>query len=167
MSKRWIFKATAGCYLLFGSLFAGEEIVFTDALFSRCVQPYENWMAYGTFQANPYTCIDNPSVNLLGIHGEVSLPYTVPEGYILVIDYLQIEGPDSPQVGMMLWLGSPPCTNRKCVISCTTAGGSAQLNGMSLILAAGKTVNIRVMNNTSLPWVNGFFLQGRLYPVEG
>jgi len=125
-----------------------------------------NWVAYGTFQADPFTYIDNPETNLLGIEGEVSLPYTVPEGYCLTIDYLQIEGPAGPQVGMALWLGDYPCENSKSIISCTTAGGSTQLQGMLITIPEGQTVNIRVMNNTAIPWCNGFYLQGQLMPVE-
>ena len=124
-----------------------------------------NWVAYGTFQADPFTYIDNPETNLLGLRGEVTLPYTVPEGYELTIHYLQIEGPAGPQVGMALWIGDYPCTNAKSIISCTTAGGSTQLEGMYITIPAGQTVNIRVMNNTAIPWVNGFYLQGELFYV--
>lgn len=122
----------------------------------------ENWTAYGTFIASPYTFIDNPTTNLVGIDGEVSLPYIVPENQHLVIDYIQIEGPDSPQVGLALWLGDYPCTNEKSIISCTTAGGSTQLMGMYIDIPAGEKVNIRVMNNTGVAWCNGFYLQGTL-----
>lgn len=125
----------------------------------------EDWRAYGTFVLDPYACSDNPQCNLLGLDGEVSLPYTVPEGYQLVIDYLQIEGPDGPQVGMALWLGDHPCTNEKSIISCTTAGGSTQLHGMEIPINAGQTVNIRIMNNTHIPWCNGFYLQGFLHKL--
>ena len=132
-------------------------------------KPYydcSNWMAYGTFVLNPYTNTDNPPTNLLGLEGEVTLPYLVPEGHYLIIDYLQVEGPDGPQVGMALWLGNDPCMNEKCIISCTTPGGSTQLDGMKIKISEGQLVNIRVMNNTAIPWVNGFFLQGKLYSSE-
>lgn len=122
----------------------------------------DNWTAYGTFIAAPYDLIDNPTTNLLGLPGEVSLPYLVPDNKHLVIDYLQIEGPDSPQVGMALWLGEPPCKNEKSIISCTTPGGSTQLSGMRIEIPSGHIVNIRVMNNTAVPWCNGFYLQGTL-----
>lgn len=122
----------------------------------------QDWRAYGTFVLDPYTNTDNPDTNILGVEGEVKLPFTVPEGYRLTIDYLQIEGPAGPQVGMMLWIGDYPCTNDKGVISCTTAGGSTQLNGMSITIPEGQIVNIRVMNNTAIPWCNGFYIQGFL-----
>jgi len=122
----------------------------------------DNWTAYGAFVAAPYAFIDNPTTNLLGLDGEASLPYVVPADKHLVIDYLQIEGPDGPQVGMMLWLGDYPCENSKAVISCTTPGGSTQLSGMRINIPSGEIVNIRVMNNTGIPWVNGFYLQGNL-----
>ena len=124
-----------------------------------------NWMAYGTFVLAPYTNTDNPNCNLLGLAGEVTLPYRVPDGYNLTIDYLQIEGPAGPQVGMALWLGDAPCSNAKSIISCTTAGGSTQLQGMLITIPEGEIVNIRVMNNTAIPWCNGFYLQGQLHPV--
>ena len=122
----------------------------------------EDWVAYGTFILAPYTNTDNPDTNILGLDGEVKLPYTVPAGYQLTIDYMQIEGPAGPQVGMMLWIGDMPCENSKSVISCTTPGGSTQLYGMNIKIPEGQTVNIRVMNNTTIPWCNGFFLQGFL-----
>lgn len=150
-------------FALFGSCACAD--IYPTHQFStkeRGCAVYLDWVAYGTFTINPYTNLDNPSTNLLGLPGEVTLPYTVPEGYDLVIDYLQIEGPDSPQVGMMLWLGDHPCQNSKAIISCTTAGGSTQLNGMTINIGSGQIVNIRVMNNTGLPWCNGFFLQGYL-----
>lgn len=122
----------------------------------------ENWCAYGTFQLPPYNCTDNPACNILGIEGESNLPYYVPDGHELVIDYMQIEGPAGPQVGMALWVGEHPCTNPKCIISCTTPGGSTQLHGMSIKIPENQIVNIRVMNNTAINWVNGFYLQGTL-----
>ena len=138
----------------------------SEILTKKAFWQYENWVAYGTFQAAPYNFIDNPETNICGIDGEVTLPYTVPDGHSLTIHYLQIEGPASPQVGMALWLGDYPCDNSKCLISCTTAGGSTQLEGFSITINAGQKVNIRVMNNTALPWVNGFFLQGCLTRAE-
>lgn len=123
---------------------------------------YSDWRAYGTFVLAPYTNTDNPDTNILGLEGEVKLPYTVPEGYELTIDYLQIEGPAGPQVGMALWLGEMPCENSKSIISCTTAGGSTQLHGMNITIPEGQIVNIRVMNNTAIPWCNGFYLEGFL-----
>jgi len=160
--KRTILSLITASFL-FGS--CGYADVFQTNKLSKTERDlsfYLDWMAYGTFTINPYTNLDNPSTNLLGLAGEVTLPFTVPDGYDLVIDYLQIEGPDSPQVGMMLWLGEHPCQNSKAIISCTTAGGSTQLNGMVITIGSGQIVNIRVMNNTGLPWCNGFFLQGYL-----
>lgn len=137
-----------------------------DPLWLDCVQKAyyhcENWMSYGTFVLAPYTNTDNPPSNILGLEGEASFPFTVPDGYELTIDYIQIEGPAGPQVGMALWLGEMPCENSKSIISCTTAGGSTQLYGMNITIPSGQIVNIRVMNNTAIPWCNGFYLQGFL-----
>ena len=130
--------------------------------YSDYVVYHTNWMAYGTFTIPPYTNVDNPQTNLLGLEGEVTLPFTVPENSELTITYIQIEGPDSPQVGMALWLGDLPCENSKSIISCTTPGGSTQLHGMKIVIPAGEIVNIRVMNNTPVAWCNGFYLQGSL-----
>lgn len=126
----------------------------------------QDWRAYGTFVLPPYANTDNPPCNLLGLDGEVTLPYIVPEGYSLTIDYMQIEGPDGPQVGMALWVGDYPCENSKSIISCTTPGGSTQLYGMNITIPAGKIVNIRVMNNTHIPWCNGFYLEGYLHKEQ-
>ncbi len=156
--KQLIWMALAACS--FSLPIASEACTITQLDYSR------NWMAYGTFKLAPHTNTDNPPTNLLGLEGEVTLPYFVPPGHYLIIDYLQVEGPDGPQVGMALWLGDDPCTNEKCIISCTTPGGSTQLDGMKIKISEGQLVNIRVMNNTAIPWVNGFFLQGKLYSSE-
>lgn len=125
----------------------------------------DTWVAYGTTTIQPYEYIDNPKLNHVGLIGEIDrFPYIIPEGYKLTLKYLQVEGPASPQFGMALWIGKEPAENKKSVISCTTPGGSTQLSGMDIIIPAGKTINIRCMNNTALPWVNGFFLSGTLDP---
>lgn len=138
----------------------------TPYLIQKSLCDSQNWMAYGTFVLPPYANSDNPKCNFLGLEGESQLPYTVPEGYSLTIDYLQIEGPDGPQVGMALWLGEHPASNPKSIISCTTPGGSTQLQGMRIKIPSGKKVNIRIMNNTPLAWCNGFYLQGTLTKNE-
>jgi hypothetical protein len=125
----------------------------------------EDWRAYGFFMLDPYAASDNPKCNLLGLRGESRLPYTVPDGYELVITYMQIEGPDSPQVGMMLWLGDFPCTNEKSLMSCTTPAGSVQMHGMELPIPAGQTINLRIMNNTGVAWVNNFYIEGFLHKL--
>lgn len=139
-----------------------NDQLWLNSVQQRAYYHCEDWRAYGTFVLPPYANADNPDTNMLGLDGEVKLPYTVPDGYELTIDYLQIEGPDAPQVGMMLWLGDYPCENSKAIISCTTAGGSTQLYGMNITIPSGQIVNIRVMNNTAIPWCNGFYLQGFL-----
>lgn len=141
-------------------LMGENDQLWLNSVQQRAYYHCEDWRAYGTFVLPPYANADNPDTNMLGLEGEVKLPYTVPEGYELTIDYMQIEGPDAPQVGMMLWLGEHPCENSKAVISCTTAGGSTQLYGMNITIPEGQIVNIRVMNNTAIPWCNGFYLQG-------
>jgi hypothetical protein len=129
------------------------------------------WIVYGTLVLSPFTNTDNPPLNHCGLVGEVAkLPYTVPAGYNLVIEAMQVEGPapDSnslSQFGMNLWIGEYPATNDKGVASCTTGGGSAQLNGMRFVIPAGKKVNLRMMNNTNYPWANGFYVQGHLEKI--
>jgi hypothetical protein len=123
------------------------------------------WIAYGDVTIAPYTAVDNPITNINGLAGEQSFPYIVPAGYQLTITYMQAEGPTTPQFGIFIWLGPPPATNARSLISCTTAGGSTQLYGMQLIIPPGSIVNLRCMNNTATPWVNGFCIQGTLDAV--
>lgn len=127
------------------------------------------WIVYGVFVLGAYENCDNPPANHVGIVGEESLPYVVPKGYNLVISSMGIEGPaphDLEQVGMALWLGNMPCTNDKSIMSCTTMGGSTQLINLAFIIPAGQTVNARMMNNTHIPWANGWYIQGTLVPTK-
>lgn len=125
-----------------------------------------DWVAYSAFQLTAGHLVDNPSLNNAGIEGEISsFPYTVPSGYNLIIDYIQVEGPDAPQFGMFVWLGEFPCTNAKAIISCTTPGGSIQLHGMNIKIPEDTKVNIRCMNNTLLNWIFGIYLQGHLEAI--
>ncbi len=129
------------------------------------------WIVYGTTTLAPGAVIDNPTPNVLGITEEVtSLPYTVPAGYNLTITDMQVEGPAcnygsaSSQFGMGIWLGPLPATNAKWVASCTTVGGSNQNVNMNVNLSSGTIFNIRLMNNTSAAWVDGWYIQGVLKP---
>ena len=129
------------------------------------------WIVYGATLIQAGSAIDNPTPNSNGVIGEITyLPYIVPEGYELVITNMQVEGPPYDnsinwgQLGMGIWLGNLPCTNEKWVVSCTTIGGSHQNNDMNIILKSGTILNIRLMSNTRLGWVDGWYIQGYLQP---
>lgn len=131
------------------------------------------WIVYGTVTLTSGQVVDNPIPNSNGIIGEQTiLPYTVPEGYNLIITNMQVEGPacdyssNSSQFGMGIWLGTAPCTNAKWVISCTTTGGSNTISNSNIILPAGTIFNLRMMNNTSAAWVDGWVVQGYLEPTS-
>lgn len=127
------------------------------------------WIVYGATTIAAGGVVDNPTPNSNGVVGEVtSLPYTVPSGHTLTITSMQVEGPacdyssNSSQFGMGIWLGSAPCTNSKWIASCTTTGGSNQNTNMNLELPAGTILNLRMMNNTSNAWVDGWYVEGQL-----
>jgi len=127
------------------------------------------WIVYGTTLVPAGNVIDNPIPNSNGVVGEIiSLPYLVPEGYELVITNMQVEGPPYDnsvswsQFGMGVWLGTFPCTNAKWIASCTTIGGSHQNNDMNIILKSGTILNIRLMSNTQIGWIDGWYVQGYL-----
>lgn len=141
------------------------HIIFLFLIFKVGVLFSDPWIAYGTVVIPPYEYQDNPPLSQNGLLGEVErFPYTVPQGYKLTINFIQVEGPTGPQFGMMLWVGSQPVTNAQGIISCTTIGGSTQLHGMQIVIPSGKTLNIRCMNNTGIAWANGFFIMGSLDP---
>lgn len=130
------------------------------------------WIMYGIVTLSPNSVVDNCAPNACGLVDEItSFPYTVPAGYELVIDSMGIEGPaldtsnNHSQTGFFVWLGDFPCTNAKALMSCTTTGGSTQLVDMGMRIPAGKKVNIRVMNNTTQSWVNGWYLKGSLNAI--
>ena len=129
------------------------------------------WIAYGTTVMASGTFLDNPTTSLNDVIGERSLPFVVPTGYQLTITYMEVEGnscdysSNYSQFGMSLWLGTVYSSNDFGLLSCTSAGGSNQCNGFKIIIPAGKTVNIRCMNNTPTMWAFGFCVQGTLDPV--
>ena len=129
------------------------------------------WVVYGQTLINAYQSATNPSPNVNGILGEVpSLPYTVPEGSVLVLEALGIE----PLWGaaMMPFIGTTGATAGNAlataqgqVVPSTSGVGNTQLwSGYKYMLPAGTVLNlfISTANAPSNGYIYGWYMGGKL-----
>lgn len=123
------------------------------------------WIVYGATIVYGGTNYDNPPCSVNGIVGEITiLPYTVPNGYELVITNYGIEGGKTPQYALIPWIGNYPITNSKGLFTCAAAYGSNYYSGMKWIIPEGKKVNVRVSNSSDdgIAYAFGWYMEGYL-----
>lgn len=124
------------------------------------------WVVYGQTAIPAYGALDNPAPNLNGLLGEVTLPYTVPAGKILVLTGWGFEGLPTAFGVCIPWIGSGPITNAKCLPSVGPALASYYITGTNFQVPAGKIVNVRLLNGTSgNNFVCAWMMQGYLMDV--
>lgn len=122
-----------------------------------------DWIVYGQTTMTAGGAIDNPTVNINGLNGEATLPYTVPTGYNLVLTGWGFEGLNSAFGVCIPWIGSSPPTNGKCLASVGPAVASYYCTGMRWSIPAGKILNVRLLNGTTENnVVCSWFVQGVL-----
>jgi len=126
-----------------------------------------NWIVYGQTAIPSQVAVDNPTPNTAGVLGEVSsLPYTIPAGKMLALTSYGVESYEHPgTVVLFPWLGSPPATNEKALMSVGADGGSNEIRGANWHLPAGTIVNVRLIvgEATQSAWVYAWYMFGRLY----
>ena len=125
------------------------------------------WICYGQQDGPSGQAIDNPKSNLAGVLGEVSLPYVVPPGKILVLKGWGIEAYESIAGSFVLvpWLGEGPATNDKCLHSVLASAQSNSASGFEYHLPAGTKLNVRIMCSEAGNPVAGWWISGSLEDV--
>lgn len=124
------------------------------------------WTAYGQTVVPPGVSLDNPTTNLAGVIGEVTLPYTVPFGQILTLTNWGIEGRRSDFAAIFPWVGATLTSNGQTLPTVTAFTATNQLLG-TWALPANTLVNVRlVAGNQMVPGtVLGWWVQGSLRAV--
>lgn len=132
------------------------------------------WTAYGQCTTVPNGSVDNPTANLNGLRGEVSLPYTVPAGKELWLTAYGGEAYNVPTtssgapqgVVYVPYIGTtPPSSNNVFLHSVYASLRSNETTGVNFIIPAGKTLNYRVQSSYTLAWVVGWYMRGTLRDV--
>jgi hypothetical protein len=125
------------------------------------------WIAYGQCAPIFGAAVDNPTCNLTGCRGEVQLPYTVPEGFELVLEAYGLESYSGVSNGLVLvpWLGEPPALNPACLHSVFSDNASNETTGVRFHIPAGKKVNARIMCMENPAQVVGWYMRGTLVEV--
>lgn len=144
--KHWIFS------LIFFCMFS----------FAHATVP---WIVYGATLVPGNSNLDNPVPSVNGLIGEVhSLPYTVPDGFQLVITTYAIEGGKTPQYAIIPWIGEFPIINSKGLMTCAAAYGSNIYSNMNWTLPQGTKLNVRIANasNDGIAYAFGWYMEGYL-----
>lgn len=126
------------------------------------------WTAYGQATSVPNGSINNPTANINGLRGEVSLPYTVPEGMELHLTsyggeaYAIPSTAAAPQGIVYVPFIGPVCENATCLHSVYASQQSNEVTGVEFIVPAGKVLNYRIESSYSEAFVVGWFMRGFL-----
>lgn len=121
------------------------------------------WIVYGQTEIPVNSSVSNPTPNTNGLVGEVAtLPYLVPDGHRLVLTGWGIEGNRDPFSVLFPWIGEPPATNAKALMSAGSMAGMGVFTGVRFVVPAGKKVNVHLINGSAYPMVHGWFVQGEL-----
>lgn len=108
------------------------------------------FVSYGQTTMPSNGALDNPTCNMNGLIGEVQLPFTVPSGKKLVLTGWGFEGLNSSFGVCIPWIGELPCTNSKCLPSVGPEKASYYITGANFAIPEGKTLNVRLLNGTSI-----------------
>lgn len=126
----------------------------------------QDFLSYGQNALTANSALDNPTANLNGLVGEVQLPYVVPTGKQLVLTGWGFEGLNKSFGVCIPWIGELPCTNAKCLASVGPEMASYYVTGMRWVIPAGKKLNVRLLNGTTITnVVCSWFVQGFLEDV--
>lgn len=128
-------------------------------------QASEPWIAYAQTAPVCQGGINNPVTNLNGLIGEVTLPYTVPDGKELVIEAYGLEAYGNVPGGLVLapYIGAtPPTTNAVFLHSVFSDNATNEAIGVEFHLPAGKVFNVRLMSNECPAQVVGWYVKGHL-----
>ena len=122
------------------------------------------WICYGQRAGPSNAAIDNPTANSNGVIGEVTLPYTVPVGFVLVLKGWGIEAYESIAGSFVLvpWIGDAPATNAKCLHSVLASTQSNSASGFEYHIPAGTKLNARIMCSEAGNPVAGWWMSGCL-----
>ena len=122
------------------------------------------WFAHGQTEVPHNGTHDNPLPNKCGLVGEQwVLPYRVPEGKLLTITGLGVEGYDQPGVMVLaLWIGEKEAENANMLVSVAAKGGSNRHDNMCMRIPAGKLLNVRLQNGQALSAVYSWHVGGYL-----
>lgn len=127
------------------------------------------WIAYGQTPLPPDTYVYNPATLTAGLVGEQVLPYTVPEGKVLVLTRVSIESHWGS--AMWLWTGVAPFTWPKALETfkaeermdpSTNSMPTVEWHVMKF-LQADTILNVALMSQnqpTVAPWAGGAYRQG-------
>lgn len=126
----------------------------------------EPWIAYGQALVPYNSRADNPPATKAGALGEVSLPYTVPEGYYLDITAFGVEAYNiTGAVGLFPWLGPPPAANHKALHTAMCNDMTCETTGARYRLKPGTIVNISIMCTENPAQLVGWYISGTLIPI--
>jgi hypothetical protein len=126
----------------------------------------EPWVAYGQTLVPYNTAVDNPPANAAGAIGEVSLPYTVPEGFYLEITSFGVEAYNTAGlVGIFPWIGPKPATNAKALHTVMANDHYEESTGLRYRFPPGAIINIRIMCTENPAQVVGWQVTGRLIAI--
>lgn len=121
------------------------------------------WIVYGQTAIPINSSVTNPAPNVNGLLGEVAaLPYVVPVGRQLILTAWGIEGNRDPFSVLFPWIGEPPATNAKALMSAGSMAGMGVLSGVRFVIPESKKVNVNLINGSAYPMVHGWFVQGEL-----
>jgi hypothetical protein len=127
------------------------------------------WTVYGQTSPVYNGAVDNPPANVNGLIGEASLPYTVPDGKVLVITAYGLEAYAQVANGLVLapYLGAtPPKTNGVFLHSVYANDASNETVGVRFHIPAGKVLNVRLMSNENPAQVVGWYIAGELCDAQ-
>lgn len=123
------------------------------------------WIVYGQTAPICQGGITNPVPSSNGLIGEVAaLPYTVPDGKVLVVEAYGLEAYGNVPGGLVLvpYIGATPPTLQQFLHSVFSDNASNETVGVEFRLPAGKVFNLLLMSNECPAQVVGWYVKGKL-----